>query len=51
MTEESFKRKLNAILSADMACHNCLVSEDEAATIRTQETYRGGMALLIRPLN
>ena len=35
MTEESFKRKLTAILSADMACYNCLVSENEAATVRT----------------
>jgi hypothetical protein len=51
MTEESFKRKLTAILSADRVGYGRLMSEDEAATVRTQETYRGGMASLIRSLN
>jgi hypothetical protein len=51
MATKDFKRKLSAMLRADRVGYGRLMSEDEAATVRTQETYRGGMASLIRPLN
>ena len=35
MTEESFKRKLTAILSADVKEQSRLMSQDERGTIRT----------------
>ena len=35
MTEESFKRKLTAILSADVEGYSRLMGEDEDARIRT----------------
>ena len=37
---QDFKRKLTAILSADVAGYSRLMGEDEAATVRTLETYR-----------
>jgi adenylate cyclase len=40
MTEETFKRKLTAILSADVEGYSRLMGEDEDATIRTLTTYR-----------
>jgi adenylate cyclase len=40
MATEGFKRKLTAILSADAAGYSRLMGEDEAATVRTLETYR-----------
>ncbi|MDB4444358.1 tetratricopeptide repeat protein [bacterium] len=48
MTEESFKRKLTAVLSADVAGYSRLMSEDEASTVKTITTYRGIMATLIK---
>ncbi|MCJ7684929.1 MAG: hypothetical protein MUO68_11620 [Desulfobacteraceae bacterium] len=51
MATKDFKRKLSAILSADMAGYSRLMSEDEAATVRTQEAYRAGTASLIKLLN
>jgi len=48
MAEESFKRKLTAILSADVQGYSRLMGEDEDATIRTLTTYRELMASLIR---
>ena len=41
MTEESFKRKLTTILSADVAEYSRLMGEDEAATVKTLTVYRG----------
>ncbi len=35
MTTEGFKRKLTAILSADVKGYNRLMGEDKEATIRT----------------
>ena len=32
---EEFKRKLAAILSADVVCYSFLINEDEESTIRT----------------
>ena len=38
MTQEGFKRKLTAILSADVAGYSRLMGEDEEATVRTITT-------------
>ena len=45
---EEFKRKLTAILSADVAGYSRLMGEDEAATVKTLEQYKGIMSELIR---
>ena len=47
MAEEKFKRKLAAILSADVAGYSRLMAEDESATVKTLETYREVMSTLI----
>jgi adenylate cyclase len=51
MTDESFKRKLTAILSADVEGYSRLMSEDEEATVRTLTTYREVMTTLIQQHN
>jgi adenylate cyclase len=48
MTEERAKRKLSAILSADVKGYSRLMQEDELVTIRTLEDYRALMAEVIR---
>ena len=48
MPPESFKRKLAAILSADVAGYSRLMRDDEEATIRTLTDYRRAMASLIQ---
>jgi adenylate cyclase len=48
MTQEGFKRKLTAILSADVAGYSRLMADDEAATVKTLATYREVMASLIK---
>jgi adenylate cyclase len=48
MTEEDFKRKLAAILSADVKGYSRLMGEDEVATVRTLTAYRAVMATLIQ---
>ncbi len=40
MANEGFKRKLTAILSADVEGYSRLMGEDEDATIRTLTSYR-----------
>jgi class 3 adenylate cyclase len=40
MATEDFKRKLTAILSADVKGYSRLMGEDEEATVRTITTYR-----------
>jgi adenylate cyclase len=40
MAEEGFKRKLAAILSADVEGYSLLMNDDEEATVRTLTTYR-----------
>ena len=40
MTDEGFKRKLTAILSADVEGYSRLMDDDEAATVRTLTSYR-----------
>ena len=39
MTPEKFKRKLTAILSADVKGYSRLIGEDEEGTIRTLNAY------------
>jgi adenylate cyclase len=48
MTQEGFKRKLTAILSADVEGYSRLMGEDEEATIRTLTTYRNAIVKLVQ---
>ncbi|MBW2305999.1 MAG: adenylate/guanylate cyclase domain-containing protein [Deltaproteobacteria bacterium] len=48
MTTQAVKRKLIAILSADVKGYSRLMGEDEVATVRTLTVYREMMAKLIR---
>lgn len=47
MTTQGYKRKLTAILSADVKGYSRLMGEDEVATVRTITAYRELMATLI----
>ena len=40
MTQEGIKRKISAILSADVVGYSRLMEEDEVATVQTIESYR-----------
>lgn len=48
MEDESYKRKLTAILSADVAGYSRLMGDDEAATVQTLEAYKKVMFSLIK---
>ena len=48
MITTSFKRKLTAILSADVKAYSRLMGEDEAGTLRTLNTYKEVMGSLIQ---
>ena len=48
MAEEKFRRKLTAILSADVEGYSRLMGEDEDATIRILTSYRELMSTLIK---
>jgi adenylate cyclase len=48
MASEDFKRKLTAVMSADVVGYSRLMAEDEAATVKTIATYREVMASLIK---
>ncbi|CAB1056868.1 Adenylate cyclase (EC [Olavius sp. associated proteobacterium Delta 1] len=48
MTQNGYKRKLTAILSADVKEYSRLMREDEEETIRTLTTYRGTMTTLVQ---
>jgi TolB-like protein/class 3 adenylate cyclase len=48
MAEEGFKRKLAAILSADVEGYSRLMGDDEEATIRTLNSYCTAMSDLIQ---
>jgi len=48
MATEDFKRKLTAILSADVKGYSRLMREDEEATVRTITAYRTAIANLIQ---
>jgi len=47
MTEERIKRKLAAILSADVKGYSRLMGDDEVSTVRTIESHRKTMTELI----
>ena len=51
MVQEGFKRKLTAILSADVEGYSRLMGDDEEATVRTLTTYREVMTTLIQQHN
>jgi len=48
MAEEGFKRKLAAILSADVEGYSRLMDDDEEATVRTLTTYRTAITDLVQ---
>jgi adenylate cyclase len=48
MAQDKFKRKLTTIFSADVAGYSRLMGEDETATVKTLEQYKGIMSELIR---
>lgn len=48
MTQEGFKRKLTAILSADVEGYSRLMGDDEEATVRTLSSYRTAIADLVQ---
>ncbi|MBW2173911.1 MAG: tetratricopeptide repeat protein, partial [Deltaproteobacteria bacterium] len=48
MATQDFKRKLTAILSADVEGYSLLMRDDEEATIRTLTTYRKAITNLIQ---
>jgi TolB-like protein/class 3 adenylate cyclase len=51
MAEEGFKRKLTAILSADVEGYSRLMGDDEEATVRTLTAYREVLTTLIKQHN
>jgi adenylate cyclase len=51
MADEGFKRKLTAILSADVEGYSRLMGEDEEATVRTLTAYREVLTTLIQQHN
>ena len=48
MTTEGFKRKLAAIISADVKDYSRLMMDDDMATVRTLTAYREIMGTLIQ---
>jgi adenylate cyclase len=48
MADEGFKRKLSAILSADVVGYSRLMREDEEKTVRTLTTFRKALNQLIQ---
>lgn len=48
MAQEGFKRKLTAIISADVVGYSRMIDDDEEATIRTLTAYRLTMSSLVR---
>jgi adenylate cyclase len=51
MAEKGFKRKLTAILSADVEGYSRLMGDDEEATVRTLSAYREVFSTLIQQHN
>ncbi|MCP4876469.1 MAG: guanylate cyclase, partial [Gammaproteobacteria bacterium] len=48
MAEKDFKRKLTAILGADVEGYSRLMGEDEVGTIRTLSAYRRVISKLVQ---
>ena len=51
MASEGVKRKISAILSADVAGYSKLMETDEETTVRTMESYRRSISSLIEQHN
>ena len=51
MVQDGFKRKLTAILSADVEGYSRLMGDDEEATVRTLTSYREVLTTLIQQHN
>jgi TolB-like protein/class 3 adenylate cyclase/Tfp pilus assembly protein PilF len=51
MADEGFKRKLTAILSADVVDYSRLMGDDEESTVRTLKSYREVLYTLIQQHN
>ena len=51
MADESFKRKLTSIFSADAVGYSRLMGDDEAATVRTLTSFRNVISTLIKQYN
>jgi adenylate cyclase len=51
MAKKGFKRKLTAILSADVQGYSRLMGGDEEATVRTITAYREVLSTLIQQHN
>ncbi len=47
MAQDGFKRRLSAILSADVKGYSRLMGEDEETTVRTLTTYREVISTLV----
>lgn len=48
MADEDYKRKLAAILNADVAGYSRLMGEDEAATISTLKSHRNLITKIVQ---
>ena len=48
MVDEGFKRKLTAILSADVEGYSRHMDDDEGATVRTLTSYRSAITDLVK---
>ena len=48
MPEKGYKRKLTAILSADVEGYSRLMDDDESATVRTLTSYRTAITDLVQ---
>jgi hypothetical protein len=46
---QELKRKLSAILSADVKGYSHLIGEDEERTVRTLDTFKGVMQTILPP--
>jgi adenylate cyclase len=51
MADAGFKRKLAAILSADVEGYSRLMDDDEEDTVRTLTAYRNAINDLVQPQN
>ncbi|MEE8399802.1 MAG: adenylate/guanylate cyclase domain-containing protein [Desulfobacterales bacterium] len=51
MATKRVKRKISAILSADVAGYSRLMGDDEAATVQTLESYRETISALVQEYN
>jgi adenylate cyclase len=48
MTDQGFRRRLSALLSADVEGYSRLMADDEEATVRTVTTFRAAIANMVQ---